>query len=124
MATILCIDNSRTIRALVKDCVEDLGYDFAEAEHGRAGLELVPTIPDLTMVVLDWRMPLMSGRETLRALRADEATQSIVVLVLIPIEQRDQVMDAIDQGATNYLFKPFRVNDLQDMIDRLMRDAV
>jgi two-component system chemotaxis response regulator CheY len=118
------MDNSRTIRALVRDCALDLGYDCVEAEHGKEGLELLPSIQDLGLVVLDWRMPVMSGRETLRRLREDEARTDIPVLLLIPIEQRDQVMDAIAQGGTNYLFKPFRVNELQDMMEQLMSNAV
>lgn len=124
MDTIYCIDNSSTIRAIVKDCVEDLGFHFEEAENGAAGLAELPTIPNLKMVILDWNMPMMSGRDTLRHLRELETTKTIRIMVLIGIDQKDQVMEAIDLGATNYMLKPFRVNALQDKIEEMMNNAV
>ena len=124
MTTIFCMDNSDTIRKIVQDCVEDLGYAFLGAENGREGLEILTTTPDVALVVLDWNMPVMSGRDTLRNLRENEATKTLKVLVLIKIENKDQVMEAIELGATNYMLKTFRVNALQEMIDELMTNAV
>ena len=124
MTTIFCMDNSDTIRKVVQDCVEDLGYLFAEADNGRDGLDKLAALDDVAMVVLDWNMPIMSGRETLRNLRDNEKTKDLKILVLIKIEHKDQVMEAIELGATNYMLKPFRVNALQDKIEELMTNAV
>lgn len=124
MNTIFCIDNSETIRKVVKDCVLDLGFDFAEAENGKQGLEKVLEVEDLKMVILDWNMPVVSGRETLRNLREMPQTKEVIILVLIKIENKDQVMEAISLGATNYILKPFSVNNLQDKIEEMMNDAV
>jgi len=124
MNTIFCIDNSATIRKVVQDCVLDLGYEFKEAENGKAGLEKIVNEPDLKMVVLDWNMPVMSGRETLMKLRSLEATKDVIILILIKIENKDQVMEAISLGATNYMLKPFSVNNLQNKIEEMMNDAV
>jgi two-component system chemotaxis response regulator CheY len=118
------MDNSDTIRKVVQDCVEDLGYLFAEADNGRDGLDKLAALDDVAMVVLDWNMPIMSGRETLRNLRDNEKTKDLKILVLIKIEHKDQVMEAIELGATNYMLKPFRVNALQDKIEELMTNAV
>lgn len=124
METILCMDNSITIRKIVQDCVEDLGYHFIGAEHGEEGLGMIEDIHNLGMIILDWNMPVMSGRETLRRLREHEKTANTLILVLIKIENKDQVMEAIDLGATNYMLKPFRVNGLQDKIEEVMKSAV
>jgi two-component system chemotaxis response regulator CheY len=118
------MDNSDTIRKVVKDCVLDLGFQFDEAENGKEGLEKLHTINKVDMVVLDWNMPVMSGRETLKSLRQNEHTKDVIILVLIKIENKDQVMEAVDLGATNYMYKPFSVNKLQDKIEELMNDAV
>jgi DNA-binding response OmpR family regulator len=118
------MDNSITIRKIVQDCVEDLNYHFIGAENGLHGLELIEAIDNLGMIILDWNMPVMSGRETLRRLREHEKTAKTLILVLIKIENKDQVMEAIDLGATNYMLKPFRVNGLQDKIEELMKSAV
>lgn len=124
MTKILCMDNSDTIRKIVKDCVLDLGFTFYEAEDGRTGLELATTIEELKMIILDWNMPVQSGRETLRLIRANNRFDNVIVLALIKIENKDQVMEAIDLGATNYMLKPFSVNSLQDKIKELINDAV
>ena len=124
MTNILCMDNSDTIRKIVMDCVLDLGFNFYEAENGKQGLEKLDEIKDLKMIILDWNMPVMSGRETLINIRKMDEYKNVIILALIKIEHKDQVMEAIDLGATNYMLKPFRVNDLQDKIEKLINDAV
>lgn len=118
--SILCIDNSETIRKIVRDCVEDLDFNFLEAENGLQGLEVLKTINDLELVILDWNMPVMSGRETLKNIKE---LYDVKVLVLIKFENKNQVMEAVDLGATNYMLKPFRVNDLQEKINEIMTNA-
>ena len=120
--SILCIDNSETIRKVVKDCVQDLGFEFFEAENGKMGLEVAQNIDSLELIILDWNMPVMSGRETLYNLR--ELNKKVKILVLIKFEKKDSVMEAVDMGATNYMLKPFRVNDLQDKIKEVIENAV
>ncbi|AIO19223.1 hypothetical protein KQ51_01346 [Candidatus Izimaplasma bacterium HR1] len=124
MTNILCMDNSDTIRKIVMDCVLDLGFNFFEAENGREGLEKLKEVKDLKMIILDWNMPVISGKETLINIRNMEEYKDVIVLVLIKIENKDQVMEAIDLGATNYMLKPFSVNNLQNKIEELINDAV
>ena len=124
MINILCMDNSDTIRKIVMDCVLDLGFNFFEAENGKVGLEKLKEIKDLKMIVLDWKMPVMSGRETLINIRKMEEYKDVCILALIKLENKDQVMEAIDLGATNYMLKPFSVNNLQNKIEELIKDAV
>ncbi len=124
MTNILCIDNSETIRKIVQDCVEDLGFSFYEAENGRAGIEKANEISNLKMIIMDWNMPVMSGRETLVTLRRNKALDDTIILVLIKVEKKDQVVDAVDLGADNYMLKPFSVNNLQNKIEELLTNPV
>ena len=124
MANILCVDNSDTIRKIVKDCVEDLGYTYFDAENGKQCLEQVEEISNLDLIILDWNMPVISGRETLLRLRQNEHTKQTKIMVLIKIENKDQVMNVIDLGATNYMLNPFSVNKLQEKIEEIITDAV
>lgn len=119
--SILCIDNSNTIRKIVGDCVTDLKFDFFEAENGKKGLEMASDIKNLEMIILDWNMPVMSGRETLTKIR--ETYSDLTVLVLIKFANKNQVMDAVDLGATNYMLKPFNVSALQDKINEMIQNA-
>ncbi len=119
--SILCIDNSDTIRKIVQDCVLDLNYTFFEAENGEIGLTLAQNIDKLKLVILDWNMPVLSGRETLIQLR--QMNSKLKIIVLIKVEKKDEVMQAIELGATNYMLKPFKVSDLQDKIEEVMKNA-
>ena len=119
--SILCIDNSETIRKIVRDCVEDLNYDFFEAENGKVGLQVAKDMKELEMVIIDWNMPVMSGKETLRLFR--ESYPNILLLALIKFEKKDEVMVALDLGATDYMLKPFGVNQLQDKIKEMIENA-
>ena len=121
MTNILCVDNSDTIRRIVKDCVEDLGFNFFEAENGKECLEKANQIDHLKMIILDWNMPVVSGKETLKKLRETDQYKDVIILVLIKIENKDQVMNVINLGADNYMLKPFSVNSLQNKIDELLK---
>ncbi len=124
MPNILCVDNSTTIRRIVQDCVNDLGYNFFEAENGRECIKKAHEINNLDMIILDWNMPVVSGKETLINLRNNKLFKDVKILVLIKIENKDQVMNVIDLGATNYMLKPFSVNKLQEKINEIINDAV
>jgi two-component system chemotaxis response regulator CheY len=123
MVNILCIDNSKTIRQVVKDCVLDLNYGFYEAENGIVGIDLANTLENLNMIIIDWNMPGMSGIDTLNYFRSNEKYNDSLILVLIRIENKEDVMKAIGMGANMYILKPFSVNSLQDKIEEMIKNA-
>ena len=124
MVNILCIDNSKTIRQVIKDCVLDLGFGFYEADNGETGLEMANKIDNLKMIIVDWNMPVLSGKETLRRLNEITKISHTLCLVLIRIENKEDVMEALQLGAHNYMLKPFSVNKLQEKIKEMIKDAV
>ena len=123
MVNILCIDNSKTIRQVIKDCVLDLNYGFYEAENGLTGLTLAPSIDNVGMIIVDWNMPAMSGKETLRRIKEDPKLANALCLILIRIENKEEVIGAISMGANNYILKPFSVNKLQEKIEEMIKNA-
>ena len=123
MINILCIDNSKTIRQVIKDCILDLNYGFYEADNGNSGIEIGETIEDLKMIILDWNMPGMSGKETLRNIRNIDKFNNSLILVLIRIENKEEVIEAVDLGADMYMLKPFSVNKLQEQIEEMIKNA-
>ncbi len=123
MVNILCIDNSKTIRQVIKDCVLDLGFEFYEASDGETGIKMASEIDNLKMVIVDWNMPALSGRETLRGLNEIKKLINPLYLVLIRIEDKEEVMEALQLGANNYMLKPFSVNRLQDKIKEMIKNA-
>jgi len=123
MPAILCVDNNETIRKVVKDSVKDLGYDFYEAVNGKEMFNVLndTLVPDL--IIIDWSMPVMSGKESIIKIRENNNYKNTTILVMINVLKKDQVMDAIDVGANYYVLKPFSVNKFQDEIKMIIEKS-
>jgi CheY-like chemotaxis protein len=104
--TILVCDNEEALRTLVRACLDGLGYDLVEAHDGEEALELARRIkPDL--ILLDMMMPGRNGLEVLGELRNDVNFTSTPVIMLTASAQQSDRSKAFEQGATQFLAKPF-----------------
>ena len=113
MPYILSVDDSRIIRRIMKGAIEALGYDILEAGDGCEGLEQLKTHPnEVDLILLDVNMPNLDGLETLKAIKANPATAGIPVMMVTSEGEREQLIQAIQSGATQYLTKPFTEDDL------------
>jgi len=120
---ILSVDDSVTMRRIVGRVVATLGMGLLEASNGREALAVLETSwQDVALVVLDVNMPEMDGAETLAAIKADARFQSIPVMMLTTESERARILEFIQQGAANYLVKPFSPDDLAAKIAACMGD--
>jgi two-component system, chemotaxis family, chemotaxis protein CheY len=111
MAHLLIVDDSPTIRRMVKVALAPLSMDVIEAASGLEAIEQLAVAP-INLVVLDLNMPDMHGLEVLGFVRANQKFHNIPIIVLTT---RDDVAsrDAAKQaGATRYLTKPFKAQGL------------
>jgi len=103
MTTILLVDDSRLLRIANHKALIRAGYDVIDAEDGQRGLELAQEkLPDL--ILLDMMLPKVSGPEVLRTLKSDPRTNSIPVIVLSALSQKNKEKLAND-GAAGYVEK-------------------
>jgi two-component system, cell cycle response regulator len=103
---VLTVDDSRTIRLLVRRYLEPLGLQILEAADGKIGVEVAQAErPDL--IVLDVTMPVMDGHQTLEKIRAIEDLQKTPVLMLTAESRKDLVVSLIQLGIADYIVKPF-----------------
>jgi len=115
---ILCADDDRDILALLALRLERAGYRVAQAVDGEQALSLArELLPDV--LVLDVMMPRMSGTEVLAALRADEATAGVRVVLLSARAQDADIERGLEAGADAYLAKPFQASELIEVVGRL-----
>lgn len=123
---ILAVDDSRTMRRLLRMAIETIGYEMLEAGNGREALEVMTKNADsVALVLLDWNMPVMNGMETLQALKADERFRAIPVMMVTTEGDRLAVIEAIRTGAHHYLTKPFTQQELSvRMLECLGRGPV
>ena len=105
---ILTVDDSTTIRRIVKRSVDEMGLEVLEAADGPQALKLLDERPsDIQLVILDWNMPGMTGLEVLRAMKQDSRFKDVVVMMLTSEADQNCVVEALKAGAQNYLTKPF-----------------
>ena len=108
---VLLIDDEPSILKTLGRRLEREGFSVLTAENGEAGLRLAQTEqPDV--VLLDIMMPTMKGREVCARLKADPRTASIPVIFLTALGLPDHVKAGLEQGADDYLVKPYDSKEL------------
>ena len=118
-ATILVVDDTPEILALVETRLRRRGFDVVTAADGEAALAAARARPP-DLVVLDIMMPKRNGWEVARALKRDPATKATKIVVLTAIGQQINQITSPLYGADAYLDKPFDFNDLERIIDDLL----
>jgi two-component system, NtrC family, response regulator AtoC len=112
----LIVDDEQSIRRLCITVGQGLGYLCAEAETAEAALEsLETTAPDL--VVTDLKLPSLSGVELLRKIK--ELLPRAEVAIMTGHGSVETAVDAMRQGAYDYIEKPFRVERLRQLLQRM-----
>lgn len=116
MAKVLIIDDSRTSRKILRNILEEAGHEVVdEAVNGEDGFikfrELKPDI-----VTLDITMPVLDGIETLRLMKETGIPTQIIMVTAAG--QKSKMMEAIKLGASEFLTKPFEVNQIVDLINK------
>lgn len=104
---ILVIDDDEANLRIVEEFLEDAGYQPILADSGRQGLELLSQTGHIKMVLLDWMMPEMDGMQVLEAIRHDKTFADIPVIMLTALDKKEKVAESIQNGADNYIVKPF-----------------
>jgi len=116
---ILVVDDMSTMRRIVRSIFKELGFtDIEEAENGSDALRKLRGAR-FDLVVSDWNMPVMPGIELLRNIRADDALKHIPVLMVTAEAQKENLMEAIKAGVSNYVVKPFTADTIKQKMDKM-----
>ena len=113
MPTCLIVDDSSVVRKVARRILEDLDYTVEEAEDGEEAFEKCRVnMPDT--ILLDWNMPIVSGLEFLKHLRAFVGGERPYIVYCTVENDIGQIALARKAGANDYMMKPF---------DRLILEA-
>lgn len=116
MRTLLVVDDEVGITEALNDLLSEEGFHVLVAPNGRVALErLAEKRPDL--ILLDYMMPVMDGREVLLALQRDEATRDIPVLLMSAVPRSSLPLEC---KPTAFLRKPFTIDRLLTEVGRLL----
>jgi two-component system, chemotaxis family, chemotaxis protein CheY len=118
---IMVVDDMSTMRRIVKNLLKQLGFaNVDEAENGQEALVKLRA-NKFGFVVSDWNMPVMSGIQLLRAIRADEGLKAIPVLMVTAEAQKENIIEAVQAGVSNYVVKPFTAEILQEKMAKIFK---
>jgi two-component system KDP operon response regulator KdpE len=117
--TILVIDDEAQIRRLLGITLSVSGYRIVEAADGKEGIQMAASNQPI-LIILDLGLPDMDGMDVLRNLR--EWYQKPIVILSARSAEQD-IINALDKGANDYLTKPFRTGELQARIRTLLRSS-
>lgn len=113
---ILVVDDSSTMRRIIINTLNKIGYsDYAEAANGREGVERLAAVP-IDMIITDWNMPEMSGVDFIRAVRANDQTKHLPVIMVTTNAAQEDIVQALDAGVNNYVVKPFTPDTIKERI--------
>ena len=114
---ILTVDDSKTLRKIVKRTIEDLKYECLEANDPKEALDVLSANhKNICLILLDWNMPEMTGIEFLEIIKNIGKYKEIPVIMLTSQSGKDNVIMAMKKGAANYVIKPFNQHDLSARI--------
>jgi two-component system chemotaxis response regulator CheY len=120
MATILTVDDSPSIRQMIKVVLEPAGHTVIEAGDGAQGLEKAKAARP-ALVITDLNMPVMNGLELIKALRT-VPTLAGLPIVFLTTESNDAIkQQAKAAGATGWITKPFKPEQLLTVVSKLGR---
>jgi two-component system chemotaxis response regulator CheY len=120
MTHILAVDDSPSMRDMVRIALTDAGFDLTQAATGREALELArQTAFDL--VLSDVNMPEMNGIELIRALRAESSYRHTPILMLTTESSVERKREGKEAGATGWIVKPFDPAQLVATMHRVLR---
>ena len=118
----LVVDDFSTMRRVVRGLLKDMGFaNVEEADDGVSALARLKSGP-FDFVVCDIGMPIMSGIELLKAVRADATLRHLPVLMVTAEARKDDIVLAVQHGAAGYLVKPFTKEVLEERITKALRD--
>jgi two-component system chemotaxis response regulator CheY len=117
---ILVVDDSQSIRIVIRSVLEEQGYQVEEAENGRVALELLQADGDFRMILTDVNMPEMDGIKFVNEAKKLDSMKFIPFCILTSEHTAEMKQKGKDAGAKAWLVKPFEPDKLIKVMKRLV----
>lgn len=122
MARILVAEDERDIRELINFTLMFAGHTVTLAANGAEAVELVEQA-NPQLIMMDVRMPKMTGYEACKQIKTMEAYKDIPVIFLSAKGQDEEIQSGMDAGATAYILKPFSPEDLTRRVNEILQQS-
>lgn len=116
---VLVVDDFATMRRIIKNVLKQIGFTkILEADDGTTALAVLKN-NKVDLIISDWNMPKMTGLDLLKKVRGEESTKSIPFLMVTAEAQKDNVLQAVQAGVSNYVVKPFTADAIKEKLTRV-----
>lgn len=120
MKNIFVIEDDRKMREGLVEILTDEGYGVESAENGLIGLDMLK-IKDFDIVLTDLIMPVMGGMDVLREIKRMKSRTSVIMITAFGTIEN--AVDAMKAGASDYITKPFKIDEVQTKIRRVLAET-
>ena len=121
MVKILVAEDERDIRELISFTLQFAGFEVELVSNGAAAVEkAAEVVPDL--ILMDVRMPRMTGYQACEALKQNPTTKNIPVIFLSAKGQESEIQEGLEVGAQEYILKPFAPEALTAQVKRVLKE--
>jgi len=119
---ILVVDDFSAMRRILKNVLGQIGLtNIIEADDGTTALDVLKD-NKVDLIVSDWTMPKMSGLDLLKTVRSNESTKDTPFLMVTASSQKDDVLEAVQAGVSNYIVKPFTADTVKEKLARIFKE--
>ncbi|MCK5312758.1 MAG: response regulator [Desulfobacteraceae bacterium] len=118
---VLVVDDFATMRRILKNILKQLGFkNLVEADDGTTAWDILEE-QKIDLVLADWNMPKMTGLELLKKVRASENYAKVPFLMVTAEAQKQNVIEAVQAGVSNYVVKPFTAEAISDKLEKILK---
>ncbi|GAC1664895.1 MAG: chemotaxis response regulator CheY [Candidatus Acidiferrum sp.] len=115
----LVIEDSSTIRMILKRLLVKMGFEVTEAANGLEGLARLKEMSQASVVMVDWNMPEMNGIDFVRAVRVQHAYDALPLIMVTTNTEMGHISSALAAGANEYIMKPFTLDMVREKLELL-----
>ena len=118
---VLIVDDFATMRRILKNILKQLGFkNLVEADDGTTAWEALEG-QQIDLIISDWNMPKMTGLELLKKVRASDTHKRTPFLMVTAEAQKQNVIEAVQAGVSNYVVKPFTAEAISDKLEKILK---
>jgi two-component system chemotaxis response regulator CheY len=118
---ILIVDDFATMRRILKNILKQLGFkNLVEADDGTSAWDVLEG-QKIDLIISDWNMPKMTGLELLKKVRASDNLKKTPFLMVTAEAQKQNVIEAVQAGVSNYVVKPFTAEAISDKLEKILK---
>lgn len=117
--TIMTVDDSASVRQMVSFTLRNAGYEVIEASDGKDALGKLKG--NVNMIITDLNMPNMNGIELIKNVRMQAAYKFVPIVMLTTESQASKKQEGKSAGATGWIVKPFKPEQLLSVVKKVLR---